>query len=312
MDMNASLQGEPDETDLGAPAEEAATLSAITGELKLGPMPPSQIVNAVTGYFRKNFKYSLDLKRGDFGSTPLEDFLLRVRSGHCEYFATATVLLLRKAGIPARYAVGYMASELSRLENKLIVRGTDAHAWALAYVDGQWIEVDSTPAAWVQSDRSEASFLTPLEDLWSYLYFSFSEWRLSEEESSTKKYLTYLLIPLILVLVWRIASRTKSASRKVGKEVIGTGIPALEEESGFHRIEKYLMGIGMDRHPWETPNNWIRRLEENSVPKISSSSLEPILSLHYRHRFDPIGISQEDEEVLRTRVEEWLEKTRCD
>ena len=37
-------------------------------------------------------------------ATPLADFLLRTRSGHCEYYATATVLLLRAAGIPARYA----------------------------------------------------------------------------------------------------------------------------------------------------------------------------------------------------------------
>ncbi|MBT8330725.1 MAG: transglutaminase-like domain-containing protein, partial [Deltaproteobacteria bacterium] len=37
----------------------------------------------------------------------IENFLTRSRSGHCEYFATATVLLLRQAGIPARYARGY-------------------------------------------------------------------------------------------------------------------------------------------------------------------------------------------------------------
>jgi transglutaminase-like putative cysteine protease len=45
--------------------------------------------------------------------TPLARFLLRTRSGHCEYFATATVLLLRQLGIPARYAVGYAVHEAS-------------------------------------------------------------------------------------------------------------------------------------------------------------------------------------------------------
>ncbi|MBI5186742.1 MAG: transglutaminase domain-containing protein [Nitrospinae bacterium] len=305
---NSSLQGAPDETDLEAPPDDASAVSAIAGELGLGSMPPAEALNTIKSYFQKNFKYSLDLKRKNAWSTPLDDFLLRVRSGHCEYFATATVLLLRKAGIPARYAVGYMASEYSGLEKKLIVRGTDAHAWALAYVNGQWLEVDSTPAVWVQSDRSKGSFMKPISDFASYIYFLFSRWRWGEEESSVKKYLLYLLVPLILVLVWRIYSRTKSAAPKRPEVEKETGLPSPEDESGFHRIEKRLMETGMGRMPWETPYNWIKRLEASHIQEISRSSLGPILSLHYRSRFDPVGISRKEEEFLRSRVDAWLEK----
>ena len=58
-------------------------------------------------------------------------FLLRTRSGHCEYFATATVLLLRQLGIPARYAVGYAVHEATG--RKYVVRQRDAHAWCLVW-----------------------------------------------------------------------------------------------------------------------------------------------------------------------------------
>lgn len=67
----------------------------------------------------------------DQKTTPLSTFLLKNRSGHCEYFATATTLLLREVGIPARYAIGFSVSEFSPLENQFIVRGRDSHAWTL-------------------------------------------------------------------------------------------------------------------------------------------------------------------------------------
>ena len=38
---------------------------------------------------------------------PLADFLLKTRAGHCEYFASGMVVLLRSLGIPARMANGF-------------------------------------------------------------------------------------------------------------------------------------------------------------------------------------------------------------
>ena len=56
--------------------------------------------------------HSLYRTRPDSDVSALDDFLNRSRAGHCEYFATATVLLLRAAGIPARYATGYSVQEV--------------------------------------------------------------------------------------------------------------------------------------------------------------------------------------------------------
>ena len=91
--------------------------------------------------------YSPLLLQQDVGrkKSALSHFLLQSRAGHCEYFATATVLLLRAAGIPARYCRGYAVQEFSKLENRFIVRDRHAHAWTLAYVDGIWTNFDTTP-----------------------------------------------------------------------------------------------------------------------------------------------------------------------
>ena len=59
-----------------------------------------EVLDTLTRFFDSKFRYSLDLKISGMDVTPLADFLLRTRAGHCEYFATAATLLLRKAGIP--------------------------------------------------------------------------------------------------------------------------------------------------------------------------------------------------------------------
>ena len=55
-------------------------------------------LQTLRGFFRDRFSYSLWQGAPAITSTnetPLNRFLLQTRSGHCEYFATAAVLLLR-------------------------------------------------------------------------------------------------------------------------------------------------------------------------------------------------------------------------
>ena len=49
--------------------------------------------------------------RAQEAATKVAEFLLKTRAGHCEHFATATTMLLRAAGVPTRYAVGYSVQE---------------------------------------------------------------------------------------------------------------------------------------------------------------------------------------------------------
>ena len=67
---------------------------------------------------------------------PLEDFVRDHPGGHCEYFAGATAMMLRKIGIPSRVVVGYrLDSDIAWQRNsQYIVRQSDAHSWAEAYI----------------------------------------------------------------------------------------------------------------------------------------------------------------------------------
>jgi transglutaminase-like putative cysteine protease len=77
-------------------------------------LTPQEAMQRVATYFGTRFQYATYLTAAHArttNETELARFLLHTRSGHCEYFATATTLLLRYAGVPTRYAVGYSVQE---------------------------------------------------------------------------------------------------------------------------------------------------------------------------------------------------------
>ncbi len=303
-----SLDGPPDASDVQVPPGEAPVISRMATELGLASQSPQAILKTLADFFQNNFQYSTFLGERRPSSTPMEDFFLRSRSGHCEYFATATVLLLRAAGIPARYASGYSVKEFSRFESRYVVRERHAHSWALAYVDGAWQDFDTTPNVWFDADGSTASFWEPVSDLWSWSMFLFSKWRWREREGGVAKHVVWLLIPLILLLLWRLffKKRLVRVSTEQCKQSDATrSHPG--EDSEFYRIEKRLTELGFTRWPWEPLSRWIQRI--NAAQISSPTDLLPAtLSLHYRYRFDPHGISESEKETLKSSVQSWLEQ----
>ena len=128
---------------LQLPPEVDPRVKKLALELTETAIEPAEKVEAIGEYLLKNNKYSRTTTRGK--GDPTSNFILQKKSAHCEYFASATVVLLRAAGVPSRYVTGYMAHEKNG--DGTVVRQRDAHAWAEAWIDGAgWITVDATPA----------------------------------------------------------------------------------------------------------------------------------------------------------------------
>jgi protein-glutamine gamma-glutamyltransferase len=82
------------------------------------------------------------------GRDSVDDFLFRTKSGFCEHFASAFVVIMRAAGVPARVVTGYQGGEINPIDGYMIVRQSDAHAWAEVWLaDEGWVRVDPTAAA---------------------------------------------------------------------------------------------------------------------------------------------------------------------
>lgn len=296
----------PLEQDLVVPDDEKETVVRIKEELKLDAYAPAEAARVVKSFFQNNYLYSLELTSGGEKKTPLSHFLSVSKSGHCEYFASATTLLLRSAGIPARYATGYLVCEFSRLEDKYVVRSRHAHAWTIAYFNGSWHEVDSTPSAWVEFEQSRASLFEPVLDFLSWPFFKLSQWKWGGKKSESLYYLWLLVLPLIFIIARRVFSK-KTVAVKVKKSQVGAA-EEREIEAGFNKVEKRLTELGFPRRPWEPLTAYVNRIEEAGSLQVSFEELREILGLHYRLRFDPKKLSDVEMEKLEGGVNVWLDK----
>lgn len=102
---------------------------------------------AIEAALQQNYAYSLQMRAG--GPDPLADFLFNVKAGHCEYFSTAMVVMLRTRGIAARVVNGFLPGEYNEAAGAYTVRQSDAHSWVEVYFPETqtWVTFDPTPAA---------------------------------------------------------------------------------------------------------------------------------------------------------------------
>ena len=77
---------------------------------------------------------------------PVEGFLLGELSGHCEYFASAMVVLARSIDIPSRLVNGFAGGRKNEVGDFTELTRADAHAWVeVHYEDAGWVRYDPTP-----------------------------------------------------------------------------------------------------------------------------------------------------------------------
>ncbi len=101
------------------------------------------IEQLMTWYNQQAYHYTLS-PRAVESDNAIDDFMFATREGFCEHFASSFVFILRAAGIPARVVTGYLGGEQNG--DYMIVRQSDAHAWAEAYLNGEWVRFDPTAA----------------------------------------------------------------------------------------------------------------------------------------------------------------------
>ncbi|HEY5952138.1 MAG TPA: DUF3488 and transglutaminase-like domain-containing protein [Kofleriaceae bacterium] len=132
---------------------------------------------ALERWLETNLSYTLELK--DPGKTePVHFFLFDRKKGHCEYFASAFVVLARAAGIPTRQVNGFLGGEWNEYQGYVAVRAGDAHSWAEVFFPGKgWVTFDPTPAApGGQLGRGGSGWRAKLGRFVDTLRFQWSKW----------------------------------------------------------------------------------------------------------------------------------------
>ncbi len=139
-------KGEPREEYLQVPPMPQRFADKVE-ELTAGKTESYQKVEAIEAWLNKEFTYTTDLP--DTGDNPIDGFLFEAKRGHCEYFATSTVLMLRQAGVHARLVNGFLGGRWNDVGGYLAVRQGDAHSWVEYWSDemNAWVPTDPTPAS---------------------------------------------------------------------------------------------------------------------------------------------------------------------
>jgi hypothetical protein len=138
------------------------------------------------------FKYSLKPAKRERNLDPIEDFVTLHKSGHCEYFATALILMLRSVNIPARMAIGFKGGEWNSAGKYYEFQDLHTHTWVEVYLppsmlppqladsemakkNGAWLQLDPTPASGDLdiADESELLNIRRLSDLTQYLWSNY-------------------------------------------------------------------------------------------------------------------------------------------
>lgn len=101
---------------------------------------------AIASYVRNSAVYDRKTTKMPAGNEDfVRWFLEESDRGYCVHFASAATVLLRAAGIPARYVTGYMVP--ARAGTQVTVTADMAHAWAEYFDGGTWVILEATPAA---------------------------------------------------------------------------------------------------------------------------------------------------------------------
>lgn len=265
-------------------------------------------IEALRGYFRANgFRYSLSPKKPRNGRSSFSAayFLTESKEGHCEYFATATTLLLRKLGVPARYVVGYSVQERDPETKEYLLRDLHRHAWALAWDGGRWVQVDTTPPDWASLDKPKDSWWRRFQDRWSRWMLEWSLWRHRDDKGLLWKLLPlFLAIGLFAVVTFRLVRGFRQRGKQRHSHSLETAPCSLGVDSDWYQMESILGAQYEARLPAETARAWSLRLR-HSFPQLPTE-LEQVLNLHYRYRFDPSGLDEDQRLELRQGVESIL------
>ena len=143
--LSPSLSLQERERALALPDDFDPRTHALAQSWRAAGRDDAAIVRSALDLFHRSFTYTLNPPL--LARDSIDDFLFSTRKGYCEHFSAAFVVLMRAAGIPARVVTGYQGGWWNDSSAYLLVRNSDAHAWAEVWMPARaWVRIDPTAA----------------------------------------------------------------------------------------------------------------------------------------------------------------------
>jgi protein-glutamine gamma-glutamyltransferase len=247
--------------------------------------------------FPNLYRYSLNLDfTRDLELDPIEDFVANHRTGYCEYFASALVLMLRSQGIPARMVKGYKGGEYNTVGNYYVVQERHGHAWVEAWVptsdvpEGEFAGVASEAGAWYRLDptpggdsyvvATEPGFAQRLAQSFDYVELLWRDYVLSLNNDRQEEMVYAPLTEQVGIFPSIVEARSlqrwlRRISRQFGLDLYGrgpsggrSGQPAFEGLLAMLTIASLLLLLAFAqvlRFAYRGVRLWVERKQQGSA-----------------------------------------------
>ncbi len=270
---------------------------------------PHRLLQRGLDLFRRGFGYTLNPP--PLGVHSVDDFLFSTRRGFCEHYASAFVFLMRAAGVPARVVTGYLGGEINPVDGHLVVRQSDAHAWAEVWLpDAGWAQVDPTASvAPARVERGLAAalpgaeippviarlhrpWLRELRQTWEALNNGWNQWVLGYNLERQLRLLTGLS-PRLAAHAWHFSIAVALAGLAVMAGLAWVGGRGRIRDPAVRLYDRFtarLSRLGIERKASEGPQSFAGRLAQ-ARPDLAKAGSE-ICALYARARYaqDPAAL----------------------
>ncbi len=304
--------------NLALPANINQRTKKLATQLKSGK-DDAQFIDAVLQYFR-NQEFFYTLSPPLLGRNAMDDFLFETRRGFCEHYASAFVHLMRAGGVPARVVVGYQGGTINPVDDYMIIRQSDAHAWTEVWLnDRGWVRVDPTAA--VSPERIEQGIqnagleLARLPSIlisnnfiflkiryhWDSFHHSWNQWvvgfdekkqkelfsRLGVEDINASTLVTWLVITMSvcggLVALWVFRRRADGPKDRICHYY----------DIFCNKLEK----AGLARAPYEGSREYLARI--TTLFPVAGEKAEMIISYYQDLRYGDTGDAEINQQFVR-------------
>lgn len=253
---------------------------------------------AVEAWIAENTEYSLTTAPPPLQQDTVDHFLFDSRQGWCEPIAASMVVLLRSAGVPARFATGFQPGDRNPLTGVWDVKMSQAHAWVEVWVpEYGWIAFDPTQAVPEAVDGRD----TPTVPLFDLL-------------GVARDRLVALTPEPVRAAVASVAAAARANPVPAALLVLaglgvgaGTAIVRRREAAAaragttFDRLASLLADHGVPRDGWQTPREYIERVVLRR-PDLARPDLQAVLAVEEARRYEPVGPTPERERLAEEAV----------
>jgi protein-glutamine gamma-glutamyltransferase len=212
-------------------------------------------VKAIERWLADNYLYDIESPVPEPGRDAVDHFLFDTDVGFCEQFASATAVMLRSLGIPARFVAGYTPGTRNPFTGYYEVKNSDAHTWVEVWFPTVgWYEFD--PTFDIPPANADVSSSIPLVGAIELVVSRLSD--LKGGAAVVKSAVVMFLVAAVLASGWiawrKLRPRSVTADVPAGHPVAGGPVTR-----AFRRFEDALAARGSGRTPPETAAELMRR-----------------------------------------------------